>query len=83
MWRGTAVDPAWHITGSMLTACHQPRPPAPSPPDNGLLTTKVQSREAQEGVTATLDGLRSGDAGERIPRESVSAAALYTNDFLP
>jgi hypothetical protein len=48
----------------------------------GLLTTKVQSREAGEGA-ATLDGLRAGDVGDRIPREAVPAASLFTNDFLP
>ncbi|KAI7841695.1 hypothetical protein COHA_004562 [Chlorella ohadii] len=51
--------------------------------DNGLLTTKVQSRTEQDGVTTTLDGLRRGDAGEPIPRDSVPAASLFTNDFLP
>ncbi|KAL4444363.1 hypothetical protein ABPG75_012100 [Micractinium tetrahymenae] len=51
--------------------------------DKGLLTTKVQSRIVKEGVTTTLDGLRSGDAGEPIPRSSVQSATLFTNDCLP
>lgn len=50
---------------------HLPTPVRSSPP---LL---------QEGVTTTLDGLRSGDAGEPIPRSSVQSAALFTNDLLP
>jgi hypothetical protein len=37
----------------------------------------------QEGVSASLDGLRAGDAGERIPREAVSSSSLFTNDLLP
>ena len=49
----------------------------------GLLTSKVQSRgEGGEG-TATLDGLRRGDVGERIPRGAVPAASLFTNAYLP
>lgn len=34
-------------------------------------------------MTTTLDGLRRGDAGEPISRDSVPAASLFTNDFLP
>jgi ABC-type nitrate/sulfonate/bicarbonate transport system substrate-binding protein len=49
----------------------------------GLLTTKVQSRGAPDAGAASLDALRAGDAGERIPREAVDAAALFTNNFLP
>lgn len=62
----------------------------------GLLTTKVQSRlaaaataedvaaetAAKDGTTS-LDGLRSGDVGEIIPRSSIVAAALATNALLP
>ena len=48
-----------------------------------LLTTKVQSRNAVEGVSASLDDLRLGDVGDIVPRESVSSAALFTNAFLP
>lgn len=51
--------------------------------DSGLLTTKVQSRDVKEGLSASLDGLRAGDAGERIPREAVSSSSLFTNDLLP
>ncbi len=50
---------------------------------SGLLTTKVQSRAPQEGVSTTLDALRAGDAGEPIARSAVSSANLFTNDFLP
>ncbi|PSC72392.1 putative WD repeat-containing [Micractinium conductrix] len=50
---------------------------------HGLLTTKVQSRQAKDGVSTTLDGLRAGDVGKPIPRAAVDAAALFTNDFLP
>jgi ABC-type nitrate/sulfonate/bicarbonate transport system substrate-binding protein len=50
----------------------------------GLLTTKVQSREPVEGISTTLDALRSGGGcGEPVPRSSVLASALFTNDFLP
>jgi len=49
----------------------------------GLLTTKVQSRGPAGDCTSSLDGLRSGDAGEVIPREAVSSSSLFTNDFLP
>lgn len=51
-----------------------------------LLLTKPPSPLAQpqqDGLTTTLDGLRRGDAGEPIPRESVPAASLFTNEFLP
>lgn len=50
--------------------------------DRKLLTTKVQSRTAVEGVTASLDELRQGDAGEIIPRDSLSSDNLFTNRFL-
>jgi hypothetical protein len=50
--------------------------------ESGLLTTKVPSREGQEG-TATLDGLRAGDAGEPIPLENVKVDDMYTNVALP
>lgn len=44
----------------------------------------MQSREgAGSGLTTSLDGLRGGDAGEPIPRASVDAASLFTNDYLP
>lgn len=49
----------------------------------GLLTTKVQSRGPAAASTSTLDGLRQGDVGEQIPRESVDAAAMFTNELLP
>lgn len=48
----------------------------------GLLTTKIQSRAAPSDTTATLDGLRAGDVGDRIPRDTVPAADLFTNSFL-
>lgn len=52
--------------------------------DTGLLTTKVQSRQAAEAgdVAASLDGLRAGDVGEALPRNSISAAQLATNEYL-
>lgn len=49
----------------------------------GLLTTRVQSRSPAPGVSTTLDGLRAGDVGERIPRDSVDVGTMYTNDLLP
>lgn len=51
--------------------------------EQGLLTTKVQSRGGASDDTASLDGLRGGDAGEPIPRNSVKAETLFTNEFLP
>jgi len=53
--------------------------------DAGLLTTKAQSREAAgaaDSSFATLDGMRQGDAGEQIPRDSINAADLATNEYL-
>jgi len=50
--------------------------------DTGLLTTKVQSRAGASDTTTSLDGLRSGDVGERIPREQLPASQLFTNAFL-
>lgn len=53
--------------------------------DSGLLTTKAQSREAAgtaDSSFATLDGMRQGDAGEQIPRDSINAADLATNKYL-
>jgi hypothetical protein len=48
----------------------------------GLLTSKAQSRS--EGPhTSSLDGMRSGDAGEVLPRDAVAAADLATNAYLP
>lgn len=43
---------------------------------SGLLTTKVQSRAPQDGVSASLDGLRAGDVGDVVPRSSISASDL-------
>ncbi|EFJ42027.1 hypothetical protein VOLCADRAFT_110035 [Volvox carteri f. nagariensis] len=51
--------------------------------ESGLLTTKVQSRNPQAETATTLDGLRAGDVGERIPRDVVDVAAMFTNDLLP
>lgn len=48
-----------------------------------LLTSKVQSRNAVGGITASLDDLRQGNAGEVLPRASLSSDSLFTNDFLP
>eukprot|EP00892_Ulva_mutabilis_P003143 jgi/Ulvmu1/1282/UM011_0006.1 len=50
----------------------------------GLLTAKMQSRTPSDAnATPSLDRLRSGDVGEAIPRASISAASLFTNDLLP
>lgn len=48
-----------------------------------LLTSKVQSRNAVGRITASLDDLRQGNAGEVMPRASLSSDSLFTNDFLP
>jgi ABC-type nitrate/sulfonate/bicarbonate transport system substrate-binding protein len=50
---------------------------------NGLLTTKVQTRGDSGVDTTSLDGLRSGDVGNVVPRESVEAENLFSNEFLP
>ena len=50
---------------------------------NGLLTTKVQTRGDAGEDTTSLDGLRAGDVGEAIPRDSVKAESLFSNEFLP
>lgn len=50
--------------------------------DRKLLTTKVQSRTLVQGLTASLDDLRQGDAGEVIPRDILVSDALFTNNFL-
>lgn len=39
--------------------------------------------QADPALYTSLDGLRAGDAGDLLPRDSVSAAQLITNDFLP
>jgi hypothetical protein len=57
----------------------------------GLLTSKAQSRDAaaaaadssSSGDFASLDGMRQGDAGEKIPRDSINAADLASNEYLP
>mmetsp|Transcript_12288 Transcript_12288/g.26508 ORF Transcript_12288/g.26508 Transcript_12288/m.26508 type:complete len:344 (-) Transcript_12288:392-1423(-) len=50
---------------------------------SGLLTSKVQSRTLSGENYASLDGLRQGDVGQPIPRESLPAESLFTNAFLP
>jgi ABC-type nitrate/sulfonate/bicarbonate transport system substrate-binding protein len=50
--------------------------------ETGLLTSKAQSRSEGEQLSS-LDGMRSGDAGERLPRHAVAAAELATNAYLP
>ena len=47
----------------------------------GLLTTFVQSRAPEPGVSASLDELRQGNVGELIPRESLAASSLFANMF--
>ena len=46
-------------------------------------TTHPHTHALQEGVSASLDALRAGDAGEPIPRDAVPAASLFTNGLLP
>ena len=50
--------------------------------DRKLLTTKVQSRTVVQGLTASLDDLRTGDAGEVIPRGMLVSDTLFTNEYL-
>ena len=50
--------------------------------ENHLLTTFINSRQPKEGVSATLEQLRSGHAGPRIPRTSIDSTTLFTNEYL-
>jgi hypothetical protein len=50
--------------------------------ESGLLTSKAQSRSGGPD-TSSLDGMRSGDAGELLPSDAVAAADLATNAYLP
>lgn len=50
--------------------------------EKGLITSKVQSRKGPSDTTASLDGLRDGDVGARIPRESIDVSKLFTNRLL-
>ncbi|KAL6763127.1 NMT1/THI5 like-domain-containing protein [Haematococcus lacustris] len=49
----------------------------------GLLTSKVQSRSQQSEHHTSLDGLRQGDVGAAIDPACLDLATLFTNDFLP
>lgn len=49
---------------------------------NGLLTAKMQSRHPTGPNQTTLDGLRQGDVGELVARDSISSSDLFT-DCLP
>lgn len=49
--------------------------------DAGLMTTKMQSRGPASATKTSLDGLRGGDAGDRLPRNAVRAADLFTSSF--
>jgi hypothetical protein len=51
--------------------------------DKGLLTRAMPSRQPVEGQSASLDDLRQGRGGERIPRDAVKSADMFTNLFLP
>ena len=51
--------------------------------DKGLLTSTMPSRKPVEGQSASLDDLRQGRAGERIPRDAVKSADMFTTSFLP
>lgn len=50
--------------------------------DKGLLTEKVQSRKEPSEQTTSLDGLREGDVGARVPRGSIVVEDLFTNSLL-
>lgn len=50
---------------------------------SGLLTDKVQSRGPAGETTTSLDALRGGDAGKRLPRDQVKEEEFFTNEFLP
>ena len=50
--------------------------------ENHLLTTFINSRQPKEGISATLEQLRSGHAGSRIPRTSIDSTTLFTNEYL-
>ena len=47
----------------------------------GLLTTAVPSR-TPGGNKVSLDQLRSGTAGQQIPRAEVKASSLFTAEYL-
>lgn len=49
--------------------------------DVGLLTTFIQSRAPQPGMSASLDELRKGNAGDPIPRADIDASSLFVNMF--
>lgn len=49
---------------------------------NGLLTTKMQSRNPTKPNQTTLDGLRQGDVGEIVARDSLSSSDLFTGQLL-
>lgn len=49
--------------------------------ENGMLTTKMQSRHGGQDKT-TLDGLRQGDAGDAIKRDTIQANHLFTSGYL-
>ena len=49
--------------------------------DTGLLTDGIPSRTQGPG-RVSLDDLRGGNAGQKIPRNEVAAADLFTNAFL-
>lgn len=52
-------------------------------PSQAPCTAQALPGFLQDGVTTSLDGLRSGNCGERIPRDAISSGSLFTNDFLP
>eukprot|EP01048_Picozoa_sp_COSAG05_P005496 COSAG05_NODE_327_length_11345_cov_16.236884_7_plen_249_part_00 len=47
----------------------------------GLLTTFVQSRAPEPGISASLDELRQGNAGEPIQRIDIAASSLFVDLF--
>lgn len=50
--------------------------------DEGMLTSKLPSRDPDGKATAPLDHLRGGEGGKTIPRHEVHHDALFTNELL-
>ncbi|WPT15982.1 Formylaminopyrimidine-binding protein [Picochlorum sp. SENEW3] len=50
--------------------------------ENGFLTNKMQSRNPQKEHETTLDGLRQGDAGEKVDKAAIPLEELFVSDLL-
>jgi hypothetical protein len=50
--------------------------------ENGFLTSKMQSRNPQKEHETTLDGLRQGDAGEKVDKAAIPLEELFVSDLL-